>query len=86
MTLPLRIPYSPMEALSVETFPVGPEWQYEPKWDGFLCLAFCDGPSVELQSKASRALTRYARTDPAEKTNPMTLLGRGVTSNGGLWN
>jgi ATP-dependent DNA ligase len=59
MTLPLRIPYSPMEALLVDTIPTGPEWQYEPKWDGFRCLAFRDGGSVELQSKAGRPLTRY---------------------------
>jgi ATP-dependent DNA ligase len=59
MTLPLRMPYSPMESLSVDTIPVGPEWLYEPKWDGFRCLAFRDGKSVELQSKAGRPLTRY---------------------------
>lgn len=59
MTLPLRMPYSPMESLSVDTIPVGPQWQYEPKWDGFRCLAFRDGNSVALQSKAGRPLTRY---------------------------
>jgi ATP-dependent DNA ligase len=59
MTLPIRMPYAPMESLSVGTIPVGPEWLYEPKWDGFRCLAFRDGKSVELQSKAGRTLTRY---------------------------
>jgi ATP-dependent DNA ligase len=59
MALPLRIPYSPMEALSVETIPVGPQWQYEPKWDGFRCLVFRDGKRVELQAKSGRPLTRY---------------------------
>ena len=59
MTLPIRMPYSPMESLSVDTIPVGPEWLYEPKWDGFRCLAFRNGKSVELQSKAGRSLTRY---------------------------
>jgi ATP-dependent DNA ligase len=48
-----------MEALSVETIPKGKEWQYEPKWDGFRCVAFRDGKSVELQSKSSQSLTRY---------------------------
>jgi ATP-dependent DNA ligase len=57
--LPLRMPYSPMESLSVDAIPVGPEWLYEPKWDGFRCLAFRDGKSIELQSKAGRRLTRY---------------------------
>lgn len=48
-----------MEAQSVEEIPIGPEWQYEPKWDGFRCLAFRDGDSVELQSKSGQSLTRY---------------------------
>jgi len=48
-----------MEALSVETIPTGKAWQYEPKWDGFRCVAFRDGKSVELQSKSSQSLTRY---------------------------
>jgi ATP-dependent DNA ligase len=48
-----------MEALSVDAIPVGPEWQYEPKWDGFRTLAFRDGNKVELQSKSGRSMTRY---------------------------
>jgi ATP-dependent DNA ligase len=48
-----------MEALSVDEIPTGPEWQYEPKWDGFRCLVFRDGAKVELQSKAGQPLTRY---------------------------
>ncbi len=48
-----------MEALSVESIPEGQEWQYEPKWDGFRCLAFRDGDKVDLQSKAARPLGRY---------------------------
>lgn len=28
-----------MEALAAPELPQGPEWQYEPKWDGFRCLA-----------------------------------------------
>ncbi|HZT25809.1 MAG TPA: ATP-dependent DNA ligase [Pseudolabrys sp.] len=59
MTLPLRRPYPPMEALSVDEIPRGKEWQYEPKWDGFRCLVFRDGPKVELQSKSGQSLTRY---------------------------
>ena len=39
--------------------PGGPEWQYEPKWDGFRCLVFRDGDKVELQSKSGQPLTRY---------------------------
>ena len=59
MTRSLRPPYAPMEALSVGEVPVGPEWQYEPKWDGFRCLVFRDGKSVTLQSKSGKPLTRY---------------------------
>ncbi len=55
----LRPPFAPMEALSVDEVPIGPEWQYEPKWDGFRCLVFRDGSSIELQSKSGKPLTRY---------------------------
>jgi ATP-dependent DNA ligase len=48
-----------MEARSVEQIPSGPEWLYEPKWDGFRCLAFRDGDTVALQSKAGQPLGRY---------------------------
>ena len=59
MTLPLAPPYPPMEALLVDEIPEGGDWQYEPKWDGFRCIAFRDGDSVELQSKAGQPLARY---------------------------
>jgi ATP-dependent DNA ligase len=59
MTLPLRQPFFPMEALSVEAIPLGPQWRYEPKWDGFRCIAFRDGAKVELQSKSGRPMSRY---------------------------
>jgi ATP-dependent DNA ligase len=48
-----------MEALSVEAIPTGPLWQYEPKWDGFRCLAYRDGGKLELRSKAGQPLGRY---------------------------
>jgi ATP-dependent DNA ligase len=59
MALPIKPPYAPMEAKLVEEIPKGPGWQYEPKWDGFRCLAFRDGDHVELQSKAGQPLARY---------------------------
>lgn len=59
MTLALRQPLAPMEALSVDEIPQGKMWQYEPKWDGFRCLIFRDGSKVELQSKSGQSLTRY---------------------------
>jgi ATP-dependent DNA ligase len=57
--LPSGIPYPPMEAKIAEEIPKGGQWQYEPKWDGFRCLAFRDEEEVELQSKAEKPLTRY---------------------------
>jgi ATP-dependent DNA ligase len=59
MALPLAKSYRPMEGLPAAELPAGPEWQYEPKWDGFRCLAFRDGKRVELQSKSGKPLTRY---------------------------
>jgi ATP-dependent DNA ligase len=59
MSLALRRPFPPMDALSVDQIPAGKDWQYEPKWDGFRCLVFRDGRNVELQSKSGQSLTRY---------------------------
>jgi ATP-dependent DNA ligase len=55
----LKIPFLPMEATTVDEIPVGSDWQYEPKWDGFRCLAFRRGKKIELQSKSGKPLTRY---------------------------
>jgi ATP-dependent DNA ligase len=51
--------YEPMEAQLVESMPIGKEWQYEPKWDGFRCLACRSGDKIELRSKNGRELARY---------------------------
>jgi len=59
LKLPVEPPFPPMEAKNVADIPAGHEWQYEPKWDGFRCIAFRDGATVELQSKAGQSLTRY---------------------------
>lgn len=48
-----------MEARSADEIPSGDGWQYEPKWDGFRCLAFREGDEVFLQSKAGQPLARY---------------------------
>lgn len=57
--LPLRPGYPPMEAASVDTLPAGADWLYEPKWDGFRCLAYRSGTTVALASKAGQPLARY---------------------------
>jgi ATP-dependent DNA ligase len=59
VTLPIRPPLSPMLALLVGEIPVGANWQYEPKWDGFRCLAFRDGADVYLQSRSGQPFVRY---------------------------
>ncbi len=50
---------APMEAQTADAIPGGPGWQYEPKWDGFRCLAFRDGEAVDLRSKSGQPLGRY---------------------------
>ena len=59
MTLPVPVDLAPMEAETAARAPRGEGWQYEPKWDGFRCLAFRDGDDVELRSKAGKPLARY---------------------------
>jgi len=48
-----------MEAVSSAALPEGAGWQFEPKWDGFRCLAFRDGDAVELRAKSGKVLHRY---------------------------
>src|SRR5882724_11191253 len=59
LNLPLQPPYPPAEAKSVKDLPREAGWFYEPKWDGFRCLAFRQGDEVVLQSKAGQPLGRY---------------------------
>jgi ATP-dependent DNA ligase len=48
-----------MEALLAAELPEGDGWQFEPKWDGFRCLAQRDGDEVTLTSKSGKPLARY---------------------------
>jgi len=57
MDLPVMPPVKPMLAKSVSILPDG--MLYEPKWDGFRCIAFRDGDEVELGSRNERPFTRY---------------------------
>jgi ATP-dependent DNA ligase len=57
LTVPITTP--PMEAETLDDVPAGEHWIYEPKWDGFRCLAFRDGDEIELRSKAGKPLGRY---------------------------
>jgi ATP-dependent DNA ligase len=56
----LRLDVAPMEARSAAALPNQPgEWQFEPKWDGFRCLAFRQGGAVELKGKSGTSLGRF---------------------------
>jgi ATP-dependent DNA ligase len=57
-TLAVSMNMPPMEAKLVDTLPEDVGWQFEPKWDGFRCLAFRDN-SVELRAKSGKSLSRF---------------------------
>src|SRR5688500_17536689 len=59
MALPLEPPVLPQLARPRKELPTGDGWSYEPKWDGFRCIAFVDGDDVHLQSRSGKPLTRY---------------------------
>ena len=52
-------PLEPMEARSQDDLPEGPGWQFEPKWDGFRCLALRRAGRVDLRAKSGKPLGRY---------------------------
>jgi ATP-dependent DNA ligase len=58
-SFPLPLDTAPMEAKLVGGLPDGEGWQFEPKWDGFRCLAFRAGGAVELRAKSGKSLSRY---------------------------
>ena len=57
LAVPLDL--APMEAKLVDALPTGEGWRFEPKWDGFRCLAFRAGGEVELRAKSGKPLGRY---------------------------
>jgi ATP-dependent DNA ligase len=59
MDLPVSPPIAPMLARAVKTIPDGTGLTYEPKWDGFRCIAFRDGDEIVLGSRNERPLNRY---------------------------
>jgi ATP-dependent DNA ligase len=48
-----------MEARLVTELPDDAGWQFEPKWDGFRCVAIKDEGGVELWAKSGKPLGRY---------------------------
>jgi ATP-dependent DNA ligase len=59
VTLPISPPIAPMLAKLAEVIPAEEGWLYEPKWDGFRCIVFRDGDSIELTSRNEKPFTRY---------------------------
>jgi len=57
LAVPLGL--KPMEARLVTELPEEPGWQFEPKWDGFRCLAYRAGSHVDLRAKSGKPLARY---------------------------
>jgi len=61
--LPVMPPVKPMLAKSVQDLPQPSSYPagllYEPKWDGFRCIAFRDSDEVELGSRNEKPMTRY---------------------------
>src|SRR5215469_5380002 len=48
-----------MLAKRVSELPVGGNWIFEPKWDGFRALVFRDGDEILIQSRDEKPLDRY---------------------------
>ncbi len=59
MALPFKPPIDPQLARSGKELPLGEQWSYEPKFDGFRAIAFVDGDDLMLQSRGSKPLHRY---------------------------
>jgi ATP-dependent DNA ligase len=57
--LPLPLDFAPMEAKLTGMLPTDAGWRFEPKWDGFRCLAFRSGDQVDLRAKSGKPLARY---------------------------
>ena len=58
-SLAVPVGIEPMEAKLVSELPEESGWQFEPKWDGFRCLAFRAGDKVDLRAKSGKPLGRY---------------------------
>jgi ATP-dependent DNA ligase len=59
VALALTPPIDPQLARSAKELPVGDQWRYEPKFDGFRAIVFVDGDELMLQSRGARPLGRY---------------------------
>jgi ATP-dependent DNA ligase len=55
----MRFGVEPQLARGAAALPLGPQWCYEQKYDGFRAIAFVDGAQLTLQSRGAKDLTRY---------------------------
>jgi len=87
--LAVRPGIAPMEARSAESLPADGGWRFEPKWDGFRCLAFRSGGEVELRAKSGKSLGRYFPDVTAKlaamKGDPFVIDGELVIAVGGAF-
>src|SRR5438876_2878007 len=73
----------------VGELPVGGQWIFEPKWDGFRALVFRAGNEILIQSRDEKSLNRYfpELLQPLESQLPDRCVLDGeivVAKNGGL--
>jgi ATP-dependent DNA ligase len=59
VALPLKPPLEPQLARPKAELPVGEQWAYEPKYDGFRAIVFVDGEAAMIQSRGGKPLARY---------------------------
>jgi len=59
VSLPLTPPIEPQLARSSKELPLGEQWAYEPKFDGFRAIAFVDEDECVIQSRGAKPLGRY---------------------------
>ena len=85
--LPIPLDLEPMEAKAVAALPEDAGWWFEPKWDGFRCLAFRAGDEVELRAKSGKQLQRFfpevAARLRATAPDPFVIDGELVIPHGG---
>jgi ATP-dependent DNA ligase len=55
----VQFPIEPALARGAAALPIGPEWAYEQKYDGFRAIAFVSGEELLLQSRGGKDLRRY---------------------------
>jgi ATP-dependent DNA ligase len=72
--------FRPMLASLVRALPAGDGLLYEPKWDGFRCVAFSTSEGVDLRSRHGRPLSRYF----PEVVPALATLGRDYVLDGEL--